>query len=159
MIMTSWRNFMQVHAAAELLPPLEPGQFVELVEDIQKNGLLNPVVFYKDDDGDEVLVDGRNRLDAMEQLSLLSTVDGEIAVQGYPDGAWKREDPRAKDDPFGYVIGANIRRRHLTADQKSELIQTIIKLDPSKSNRQIGEIVNSDHKTIGAARVALEGRG
>src|SRR4051794_23248492 len=120
--MTSWRNSMKVDAAAtELLPSLEPDQFAGLKDDIKEKGLLNPVVFYKDDAGAEILIEGCHRLDALEQLGWLSISEGEITVQGYSDGAWKREDPRAKDDPVGYVLSANVHRRHLTAQQKRDL--------------------------------------
>jgi hypothetical protein len=62
-------------------------------------------------------------------------------------------------DPYAYVAAANIHRRHLTAEQKRDLIAKLIKATPEKSDRQIGETVKVDHKTVGAVRTTLEGRG
>ena len=157
--MISWRDSINVHPATSLFPRLDPDQLAELADDIRMNGLLHPVVYYKDDAGAEVFCDGCSRLDALEELGLVKIADGEISVEGYPDGAWKREDARASADPVGYVISANIRRRHLTGKQKRELIGKLVKADPAKSNRQISEMVGRDHKTVAVVRHELEGRG
>ena len=39
-----------------------------------------------------------------------------------------------RTDPYAYVISANIRRRHLTAEQKRELIAKLIKATPEKAH-------------------------
>jgi hypothetical protein len=62
-------------------------------------------------------------------------------------------------DPYAYVISANIRRRHLSAEQQRELIAKLIKATPEKSDRQIAETVKVDHKTVGAVRAEQERRG
>jgi len=62
-------------------------------------------------------------------------------------------------DPFAYVISANIRRRHLTADQKRDVIEKLLKATPEKSNRRIAETVKASHNTVQAVRSEMEGRG
>ena len=46
-------------------------------------------------------------------------------------------------DPYGYVISVNLHRRHLTAEQKRELIAQLLKATPEKSDRQIAETVKA----------------
>jgi hypothetical protein len=55
-------------------------------------------------------------------------------------------------DPHAYVVSANIHRRHLTAEQRRELIARVLKADPSKSNREIGRQTKADDKTVAAVR-------
>jgi hypothetical protein len=38
-------------------------------------------------------------------------------------------------DPYEYVLSANLHRRHLTADQKRELIAKVLKAKPEASVR------------------------
>jgi hypothetical protein len=62
-------------------------------------------------------------------------------------------------DPQAFVISANIHRRHLTPEQKRELIAKLLKADPTKSDRQIGETAKVDHKTVGKVRNEGEATG
>src|SRR5262249_48331951 len=50
-------------------------------------------------------------------------------------------------DPVAYVISANIKRRHLTTEQKRELIAKLIKAQPEKSSRQVAKVVGVSHTT------------
>ena len=76
-----------------------------------------------------------------------------------PDGSlrsnwWSVHFSDALADPYAYVISANIHRRHLTAEQKRELIAKLIKATPEKSNRQIAATVKakSRHRRCNAHR-------
>ena len=54
------------------------------------------------------------------------------------------------------MLSANLRRRHLTAEQRRELIGKVLHATPDKSNRQIAETVKVDHKTVAAVRSEKE---
>ena len=125
-------------------------------EDIKKNGLRIPIVLEKCGPSGRwrSLVDGRNRLDAMELVGLEVVRDGKlnrdlVQTSILDDGI----------DPFEFVISANIHRRHLSADDKRKVIATLLKAKPEKSNRQIAETAKVSHVTVGAVRAELESTG
>jgi len=77
---TSWRDVLPIHPAAELFPLMSPDELKALGEDIhKKNGLLMPVTVWKAQKHfPPQLLDGRNRLDAMEAFGF--TIDAENVV-------------------------------------------------------------------------------
>ena len=50
------------------------------------------------------------------------------------------------------MLSANIHRRHLTAEQKREIIAAVLKAQPEKSNRTIAKQTKVDDKTVAAVR-------
>ena len=73
----SWRDVLPVHPAADLFPLMSADELKALGEDIKKNGLKHEVVLWSPGDcGDgakerlRYLLDGRNRLDAMERAGI-----------------------------------------------------------------------------------------
>jgi hypothetical protein len=144
---TTWRAFLPVHPAAELFPLMSESELRELADDIAKNGLREKVAVYKGS-----VLDGRNRLDALELVgqpwdNILVKV-GECPIHDGPNF-----------DPYAYVISKNIKRRHLTTEQRRELIANVLKAKPEKSNRQIAAELNRSHVTVGAVRGELESTG
>jgi hypothetical protein len=160
-----WRNTLRIHPAAELFPLMPPDELRALGEDIRKaDGLTSPIAIYIDEHKADWFLDGRNRLDAMELVGipfqLYKDRHGRWALDSselfLPDAIIQIESPA---DPVAYVISANIHRRHLKAEQKRELIADVLKAAPEKSDRQIGEMVKADHKTVGAVRAQQEATG
>lgn len=145
----SWRAALPVHPAAELFPLMSPGELRELAKDIRANGLRSSCILQNDHDGRPVLLDGRNRLDALALLGEEITLNNSFIFDNVPDDV----------DPVGFVVSANIHRRHLTAEQKRDLIAKLLEAQPEKSNRQIAETVKVDHKTVASVRAEKEGRG
>jgi hypothetical protein len=62
-------------------------------------------------------------------------------------------------DPTKYVISVNLHRRHLTAEQKRDLIGKLLKAAPEKSDRQIGKMAQVSKNTAKSVRDELEARG
>ena len=83
--MFAWRDYLQVHPAAELFPPIAESELKELAEDIKKYGLHNPIIAWRNSDKELMLVDGRNRLDALATLGLLGVdKDGHLEFRTRP---------------------------------------------------------------------------
>jgi hypothetical protein len=69
---------------------------------------------------------------------------------------WSKSE---KLDPVAYVISMNIYRRHLTAEQKRDLIAKLIAAQPDKSDRQIAKQAKVDHHKVGKVRKQEEDVG
>ena len=152
----TWRSVLPgIHPAADLLPRMSESELRELGEDIKRRGLQSPVSIFIDADGVEQLLDGISRLDAMETAELPVVKDGTILD---PDTV-PTHIVSGNVDPFAYVLSANIHRRHLTNEQKSAVIEKLLKANPKVSNRIIAKQVKADHKTVGKLRKRLESTG
>lgn len=90
---------LEGHRLANYFPAIENEEFDELVEDIKKNGQINPIIMYEGK-----ILDGKNRYRVCQKLGI------EPITKEY-DG----------DDPVGFVISINIHRRHLTESQRAML--------------------------------------
>src|SRR5262249_25357013 len=134
----SGNNNLPFHPLADIFPLMEGAEFDELVADIKANGLYQAIILH----GGTIL-DGRNRYRACLAAGVEPTT-----VNG---NGWI-------DDPAAYVISANIHRRHLTADQKRDLIAKLIKAQPEKSNNAISKQAKVDDKTVAKVRREMEGR-
>src|SRR5215472_11769023 len=124
------------HPLADRFPPIEGVEFDELVADIKANGLIEPIVML-----DGMILDGRNRYRACVAADVEPTFR-----------------PFTGDDPAAYVISASIHRRHLTTEQKRDLIAKLIKTEPEKSNNAIAKQAKVDDKTVAKVRHGMEAR-
>src|SRR6516162_10161277 len=137
----SWRDILPIHPAAELFPLMTPAELRELSEDIKTNGLQTPIMVMAEKCGDEwtyQLLDGRNRLDAIE-LAGFDPISpprykgktefrregrdcGLKLFLGVSDTTYRTyvgiKFESGLDDPYAYVISANIHRRHLNVEQR-----------------------------------------
>lgn len=154
---TSWRKVLAIHPAAELLPMMGARELRELAADIERRGLQRKIDLHRNFRTDkEQILDGRNRLDALELLGReLVDSKGKLAA-AYRGAVVTTRDPA---EVTAWVISANIRRRHLDAAQKREVIGKLLKFDPKKSNRQVAKVAGVDHKTVAAARAEGEATG
>ena len=160
----SWRDVLPIHPAALKMPPYNEAELRELGEDIKKNGLQSPIVLYQEKRNDGLhysLLDGINRLDAMVLVGLdvaLGRRDGWYAL--FVDGIeYEVRVVPEESSAVEFVISANIHRRHLTAEQRRDLIAEVLKATPEKSNRQIAEVLKVDHKTVAAVRAEKQATG
>lgn len=89
---------MKFHPLAECLPMLPGHELEDLINDIRKNGLRNPVTIFE-----KKILDGRNRYAACKKAKV------KIRYEDY-----------AGDDPVGFVVSNNINRRHLPAAKRAD---------------------------------------
>jgi hypothetical protein len=168
----NWRKYLPVHPAAELFPLMSEAELHELAQDIKKNGLRTEIVTYSeaDDRGrclhSPVLLDGRNRLDALALLGLVyETPDHHLGLKNWTGKGWSDRGGRIEGqylfdvgDPYALALSFNLHRRHLNAKQKRDLIAKVLKAKPEASNNSIGKQTGSDDKTVACVRRDLEGR-
>jgi ParB-like chromosome segregation protein Spo0J len=130
---------LEPHAFSALFPPISDDDFGKLAADIKLNGLHQPIMRYQGK-----ILDGNNRYRACELVKI---------APKFTD--FSGDDAQARN----YVISANIHRRHLSPDQRREIIATLLKADPTKSDRLIAEQAKVSHVTVGAVREELESTG
>ena len=189
-----WRAHLKVHPAADLFPLMSESELKELAEDIKQNGLQQPIVIAAIglvDDSREgmlpvqtgeykhLLLDGRNRMDALALLrwlgepsgrkgfdvlptivnhaeawnaSLLEAIDRGTGVAHYRTVYATDGNEESERELYELAQSLNVHRRHLTPDQKRAAIDALLKLDPNKSDRQIAEVTRSSPTTVGKRR-------
>lgn len=111
------------HEAADKYPMIEGEAFEAFKADIKANGQRLPIYIQNG-----FIIDGRNRQKACFELGI-------EAIYQEVDG-----------DPFELAESLNLHRRHLTKEQRDDLI--LKKTAEGKSSRQIAEEVGCDHKTV-----------
>lgn len=87
----------KIHPVASIFPRMPGEEFVALKQDIRDNGLLEAIWLYED-----MVLDGRHRYYACQETGV---------------------EPRFRqyegDNPLGFVISLNLKRRHLTESQRA----------------------------------------
>ena len=89
---------LKPHPLAACFPMLSESELQELADDIKINGLRHKIVLFEN-----LILDGRNRYAACQ-------------VVGFPV-----ENSTVGLDPIGYVISANLKRRHLDTGQRAAI--------------------------------------
>src|SRR5262249_46538880 len=128
-------------------------EFSALVEDIKTRGLRQPVVTMEDGDGNRILVDGIHRLDALQIADPAAIAPNNYNVFAKPLPTM----PEA--EIVALVSSLNIHRRHLTGEQRRELIAKVLKANPEKSDRQVAGTVKASPTPVGKVRAKLEANG
>ncbi|PLW80769.1 hypothetical protein C0585_01040, partial [Candidatus Woesearchaeota archaeon] len=95
---------LESHKFADIFPMVEGVQAEQLKMDIKENGLIQPVVLFEGK-----ILDGRNRYRASMELGITP----------------KFEEYKG-EKPLEYVISGNLKRRHLTADQRAVIAQEVM---------------------------------
>jgi hypothetical protein len=97
----------EFHPIAGVFPLIEGEQYEKFKTDIAEHGQREPGVIYEGR-----VLEGRNRYRAQKDLGR------EFICDELPAGV----------DPYAFVISANIRRRHLTSEQATDLANKIANL-------------------------------
>jgi hypothetical protein len=130
---------LEPHPLSERFPQILPEDFDKLAADIKLHGLHQPIVLYQGK-----ILDGNNRYRACEEAGRKPT---------FAD--FNGDDAQARN----FVISANIHRRHLSPEQRREIIASLLKDNPGQSNRQIAEIAKVSHHTVEPVRAEMEATG
>jgi N6-adenosine-specific RNA methylase IME4 len=136
---------LEFHPLANIFPLLDDDQFDDFIEDIRVNGLREPIVVFQD-----AILDGRNRYRACLEA-----------------GVEPIFEPYEGQNPLGYVISLNLRRRHLNASQRAMVAARIATLghggDRSSgkfaacpTQEQAAEMLNVSERSVRSAREVLD---
>lgn len=123
----------------QVMPPLSVEEYAALKADIAERGVLVPVVY--DQHGN--VLDGHHR----QQIAV------ELGIDCPTDVRHVDSSEHARDVAFTL----NLARRHLTREQKRQLISAEVKARPGDTDRAIGRRMGCDHKTVGSVRRELSG--
>ena len=96
---------LKPHPLAECFPMLSESDLQELVDDIKANGLRQNILMYQGK-----ILDGRNRYSAC-QIAGVSIENSITLYEGF--------------DPVGYVISANLKRRHLGVGERAMIAEKL----------------------------------
>jgi len=131
----------EFHPLANVFPLIEGAEFDELVADIKANGLNQCIELYEGK-----ILDGRNRYRAC------------LAAGVEPRAVQYRGD-----DPVGYVISANLRRRHLDESQRAMVAAKLATLKLGDNQHSEGlpigrgsELLNVGERSVARAREVQE---
>jgi hypothetical protein len=166
----TWRDKYEVHPFADMFPMMSDEELATLGADIQANGLRELVAFCWVETGTlgshRVLVDGRNRMEAMERIgiNLQPRSDGLPKLGGRHYATALSKDLRGVD-PVAYILGLNVHRRHLSVQQQADLIVAAhlpkpgqpgpVSAEAHKGGR--GKVNELKAKAIATAKAMLDG--
>jgi ParB-like chromosome segregation protein Spo0J len=136
-------NEISFHELANIFPLIEGKEFQDLVDDIQANGLSEPILLYEGK-----ILDGRNRYRACLEAFVNPT------FQTY-----------SGDNPLAKVISLNLKRRHLDESQRAMVAARIATL-PKGTNQhaqicapsqvEAADMLNVGRRSVQYAREVLE---
>jgi len=123
------------------MPPMAPGERDALREMMRGVGA---------DNLDPITVDERNRvLDGHHRLQLARELNWAYLMARTRAGFSDAEN-------YEYALSTGLVRRHLSRQQKRALLEDAVRRLPHLTDRALGELCHADHKTITAARKAVE---
>jgi len=94
----------------QLMPEMTPAQYAELKDDIRQHGVLIPIEY--DQEGN--ILDGHHRYKAFTEL-----IEDGVDLPLY-DKIVRRFS--SEEEKVAYVVALNVKRRHLTPEQRQELV-------------------------------------
>jgi len=130
---------LKLHPHQYLIPPMSLEDYQNLVEDIKRNGILQPI----DITYNNVILDGHHRVKAAKELGIK-----EVEVR-IPELLYIDEDE--------YLISVAMNRRHLTEGQKAILANEYMKALSKKRESEAGEKANEVrwHSNISSDETAV----
>ncbi len=123
--------------------PMSSEDLERLTADIKVNGIRHPVIVYRKG-GTLYVLAGWHRREIAVKLGI------PVPVEEVEGTAKERRE---------FCITENLARRHLTATQKRDIIEYLLKVNPSKSNKSLAKETGTTKETVKAARGRLEAGG
>ena len=118
----------EFHPIANIFPMMSPEEFAALRDDIQQNGLLEPVWLHPDGR----IVDGRNRYKACVELGiepLYRTWSGEGSITAF-------------------VVSLNLHRRHLSTEQRATVAVKMLPMLEAEAKERQAHGMTAPGKTL-----------
>ncbi len=125
----------------QVMPNLSAEDYEALKTDIAERGVQVPVEY--DESGN--ILDGYHRTRACQELGIIEWP--KVIRRGFSE-----EQKRV------HARKLNMARRHLTQEQKRELVRQQLMETPEVSDRQIGKELGVSDKTVGTQRKGLQAR-
>ena len=132
------------HPVADLFPLMDGRGYAALVEDVRARGLRSPIIML-----DGMILDGRNRYRAC--------IDAGVPIQ---------TENFTGNDPLGYVISANLHRRHLNEGQRAMAAAKLANMRQgertdlaqicAKSQDQAAELLNISRRSVQHAAIVRD---
>ena len=119
----------------QVMPDMAQDEYDALKEDIAERGVMVSIEF--DEDGN--VLDGHHRL----------KICAELGIEDYPKIV---RTGMSESEKWTHARKLNMARRHLTREQRREMIQAQIKDTPELSDRQIAKMLGVSHSTVGIMR-------
>jgi N6-adenosine-specific RNA methylase IME4 len=133
---------LKFHPLADIFPLLDGYELAGLVDDIRANGLREPIWIYE-----QKILDGRNRHRAAAAAGV------QCPARTY-DG----------DDPVGFVVSLNLKRRHLSESQRAMVAAKLATLRSGDNQHSEGlpigrssQLLNVSERSTARARNVREG--
>jgi ParB-like chromosome segregation protein Spo0J len=128
-------KLLPFHKLATMFPPMSDDEFFGLVKDIEKNGQRQDIDIWNGE-----IIEGVHRAKACQQLGI--------------EPRYHERRFESEEGARAYVISLNIQRRHLSAEQKREMIAKLA--DWSRSDRAIADEFKTNRNTAGRVRKEVE---
>ena len=117
---------LSIHSLANLIPPMTEQEYLDLKEDIRKNGQIEAIWV-----ADDLIIDGRHRYKACQELGI------EPVVRAYTGDT-------SEAGLVSFVISTNQHRRHLSSSQLAVLALEVAKiLNPEGKKRKRANLKGS----------------
>ncbi|MFT4086157.1 MAG: ParB/RepB/Spo0J family partition protein [Gordonia sp. (in: high G+C Gram-positive bacteria)] len=127
-------------AGFQVMPRLTSEEYAELEASIVEHGVQVPITVA----ADGVIVDGHHRDEIARKHDLHCP---------------RRSAEGSAEQLRGLAFSLNLHRRHLTREQKRQIVAESIKADPQLSDREHGRRTGVDHKTAATVRDDLAESG
>ena len=134
----------QLEPRWQMMPPLSDKDYQRLKESIAKHGILP---------GHEPEIDEQGRIiDGHHRALICAELGKECPTRPAPHFA-------TDEEAWDYAFAVNVHRRHLSIEQKRDLIAEWLRRHPGESNRGVASLVGTSDHTVARVRADLEEQG